>query len=40
VEVACDLLDLPRSTFYYRSHKEQDSQLEADLRVVAGQHPT
>jgi len=40
VEVACDLLDLPRSTFYYHSCKERDSQLEADLRVVAGQHPT
>lgn len=40
VEVACELLDLPRSTYYYRSHKEQDSQLEADLQMVAGQHPT
>jgi len=40
VEVSCELLELPRSTYYYHSHKEQVSQLEADLRVVAGQHPT
>ena len=40
VEATCELLELPRSTYYYPSHKEPDSQLEADLRVVAGQHPT
>lgn len=40
VEAACELLELPRSTFYYRSRKGQDSQLVADLRMVAGQHPT
>jgi transposase InsO family protein len=40
VELACELLDLPRSTYYYRSQKADESPLETDLRAVAGQHPT
>jgi putative transposase len=37
---ACELLDLPRSTYYYRSHLADESPLEADLKAVAGQFPT
>lgn len=37
---ACELLDLPRSTYYYHPHPADESQLEADLKAVAGQFPT
>jgi putative transposase len=40
VETACELVELPRSTYYYHSQRAQASQLSADLQVVAGQHPT
>ena len=40
VELACQLVDLPRSTFYYKSRKADESRLEDDLKTVAGQHPT
>ncbi len=35
---ACELVELPRSSYYYRSHKADESQLEADLKEVAGQY--
>jgi putative transposase len=35
----CDLLDLPRSSFYYRSHRADESQLEQGLKAIAGQFP-
>lgn len=40
VAVALAVLDLPRSSYYYRSQKAADSQLEADMQLVAGQFPT
>ena len=40
VESACELVDLPRSSYYYRSHKADESQLVADLEAVAGQYVT
>jgi transposase InsO family protein len=40
IELACQLVDLPRSSFYYRSHKADESQLEADLKAVVGQYVT
>jgi putative transposase len=40
VELACQLVDLPRSSFYYKSRKADESCLEGDLRAVAGQFPT
>jgi putative transposase len=40
VEQACELLGLPRSTFYYQSRQVQDAQLEADVEKVVGQYPT
>jgi transposase InsO family protein len=38
VELACQLVGLPRSCYYYRSHKTDESQLVADLKAVAGQY--
>ena len=40
VELACELVGLPRSSYYYRSHKTDESQLVADLKTVAGQYVT
>jgi putative transposase len=40
VQLACQLVVLPRSTFYYKSQKDDESQLEEDLKVVAGKFPT
>jgi putative transposase len=39
VQESCQLLDLPRSSYYYVSHKADESQLEQDLKTVAGQFP-
>lgn len=36
---ACELVDLPRSTYYYRRQKADESQLVADVEAVAGQFP-
>lgn len=35
----CQLMDLARSSYYYASHKPDESQLERDLKAVAGQYP-
>jgi putative transposase len=35
----CQLVDLPKSSYYYASHKPDESQLERDLKTVAGQFP-
>jgi putative transposase len=40
IGLACELIDLPRSTYHYRSHKADESQLVADLEMVSGQHVT
>jgi transposase InsO family protein len=37
VEQACELVEMSRSTYYYRSQKADESQLTADLKEVAGQ---
>jgi transposase InsO family protein len=39
VQEGCQLVDLPRSSYYYASHKPDESQLERDLKTVAGQFP-
>lgn len=39
IREGCQLVDLPRSSFYYVSHKSDESQLERDLKFVAGQFP-
>jgi transposase InsO family protein len=37
IELACELMDLPHSTYYYHSHKADESQLQADMAQVVGQ---
>jgi putative transposase len=39
VRRVCDLLDLPPSSYYYQKKVVADQQLEADLKLVAGQYP-
>jgi len=39
VNLACDLLDLPRSSYYYRSRKTVDEKLAADIQAMAGKYP-
>jgi hypothetical protein len=36
VGLACELVDLPRSNFYYRSQKTNERQLVTDVKAVAG----
>ena len=40
VGLACQLVNLPRSSFYYQSRKADESYLESNLKTVAGQFPT
>ena len=40
VDLACQLVDLPRSSFYYKSRKADESCLEGNLKMVVGQFPT
>jgi hypothetical protein len=39
VKLACEVLGLSRSSYYYRG-QEPDPGLEADLKEVLGTHPT
>lgn len=39
VKTACETVGMPRSSYYYRSQRGKESQLEADLETVAGQYP-
>jgi putative transposase len=39
VKMICETIGLPRSSYYYRSQRGEESQLEADLETVAGQYP-
>lgn len=39
IQEGCQLVDVPRSSYYYASHKPTESQLVQDLRTVAGQFP-
>ena len=40
IEQGCDLLDLPRSSYYYHSRKADESRLVKDLKEVAGEYVT
>jgi transposase InsO family protein len=40
VDPALEVLDLARSSYYYHSQKAEDSRLETDMQLVAGQFPT
>jgi transposase InsO family protein len=39
VKMICETVGLPRSSYYYRSPRGEDGQLEADLETLAGQYP-
>jgi putative transposase len=39
LKMICETLGMPRSTYYYRSQRGDESQLEVDLETVAGQYP-
>lgn len=38
VNRGCELVNLPRSTFYYESQKAEEKQLIADIKTVIGEH--
>lgn len=40
VRLVCSFLDIAPSSYYYQMKEVSDLQLEADLKLVAGQHPT
>ncbi len=40
VSVGCELIDIPRSTYYYRNRVKQETRLETDMLIVCGQFPT
>jgi len=40
IGLVCELVELPRSTYHYRNHKADESQLVSDLKEVAGQYVT
>jgi transposase InsO family protein len=40
VTVACDLLELPHSTYYYKAVQVDESALENAIEEIAGQFPT
>jgi transposase InsO family protein len=39
VEAACDVVGVARSTYYYQSQRQDESQIDGDLQTVAGQYP-
>lgn len=40
IQLLCDLLNYPRSSYYYGAHPRDDSRLRATIREVQGQWPT
>jgi putative transposase len=40
VGLACGVVGLPRSSYYYRSHREPDTHLETNIEAVLSQFPT
>jgi putative transposase len=40
ISQACELVEVPRSSYYYRSQKADESRLVADLKEVCGQYVT
>ena len=40
LSVACDLLELPRSTYYYHAVERDESDLEEAIEEVTGRFPT
>jgi putative transposase len=39
IDLCCQLIDLPRSSYYYEAQKACEAQLEADIVQVAGEYP-
>ena len=39
VQLLCEVVDLPPSTYYYQSHKSDELDLRAALEAIAVQHP-
>ena len=39
VQMLCEVVDLPPSTYYYQSQKDKELDLRAALEGLAGQHP-
>lgn len=40
VELACDVVDLPRSTYYYSGHNAADAAIVKAMHTIACQYPT
>lgn len=40
IELACDLIDLPHSTYYYRVHRTADVEIIKAMHEIAGRYPT
>lgn len=40
IQMLCDILNYPRSSYYYRAHPRDESALRATIREVQGQWPT
>lgn len=40
IEMVCDVLNYPRSNYYYRAHPRDDTTLRATITEVQGQWPT
>jgi putative transposase len=40
IELACELLGLARSSYYYQGHQRAEEPVEAAVEVVVGQYPT
>jgi transposase InsO family protein len=40
IRAACEVAELPRSSYYYRASETEESQLETAIEEIAGQFPT
>lgn len=40
IRAACEVTELPRSSYYYRASETEESQLETAIEEIAGQFPT
>lgn len=39
IQAGCQLLDMPRSSYYYQGKEPDESQIEDQLKIVAGENP-
>lgn len=40
ITLACDLLDCPRSSYYYQGEQPDEAEIEAAIRAVVAEWPT